>query len=325
MARSITALVGVVVVVMLLCLSALTSCGGSTARTLLQGCVVPPSGGGRPAPLHQWDDEQRGNAAVIVDVGRKMAVSPRGWVVAVATAMQESSLRNLPDLGGGNDHDSIGLFQQRPSQGWGTPAQLADPRYAATQFYTRLENVPEWLELPLTVAAQDVQRSATPDAYAKWEPDATVLVLSLTTSGDFASAPVGPCATGDWTQPVHAPIVSGFRTADRPTHDGDDPAAARGTVIVAASAGTVQTATCNAHLPDGTEYSCDQDGSPQVLGCGWYVDIAHPGGVLTRYCHMQTRPFVRVRQPRVRPEVTELANPRVSEGDVVGRDHGPAD
>jgi murein DD-endopeptidase MepM/ murein hydrolase activator NlpD len=255
------------------------------------------SGPGASAPLHQWDAEQRSNAAGIVDVGRKMAVPPRGWVIAVATAMQESSLRNLPDLGSGNDHDSIGLFQQRPSQGWGTPAQLADPRYAATQFYTRLVTVPNWLELPLTVAAQDVQHSATPDAYAKWEPDATVLVLTLTTSGDLASAPVGPCAAGDWTQPVHAPIVSGFRTADRPTHDGDDLAAARGTVIVAASAGTVQTATCNAHLADGTGYSCDQDGSAQVLGCGWYVDIAHPGGVITRYCHMQTRPFVTVGQP----------------------------
>src|SRR5207247_2642707 len=82
-----------------------------------------------------------------------------------AAAMQESSLTNTP--GGGPD--SVGLFQQRPSQGWGTPAQLMDPVYAATQFYTRLLRVPHWQDLPLTVAAQAVQRSAFPDAYAKHE------------------------------------------------------------------------------------------------------------------------------------------------------------
>jgi murein DD-endopeptidase MepM/ murein hydrolase activator NlpD len=292
MARSITALAGTITAVLLLCMSALASGGWSPTDTLLGGCFAPPPAGTTPAALHQWDSDQRGNATTIVDVGRAMAVPPRGWVIAVATAMQESSLRNLPDLGTHNDHDSIGLFQQRPSQGWGTPAQLAHPRYAATAFFTKLETIPDWLDLPLSVAAQKVQVSARPDAYAKWELDAAALVASFTTSGDFVSARPGICAAGTWTQPVHAGIVSGFRTPGRPTHDGDDLGAARGTTVVAASAGTVQTVTCNAHLADGTPYSCNRDGSLTVLGCGWYVDIAHPDGVITRYCHLQTRPLV---------------------------------
>jgi hypothetical protein len=89
--------------------------------------------------------------------------------------MQESGLRNL-DFG---DRDSLGLFQQRPSQGWGTPAQILDPTYAATKFYQKLIAVPGWRQLPLTVAAQRVQVSAYPDAYAKWEPDARAVVATV--------------------------------------------------------------------------------------------------------------------------------------------------
>ena len=81
-----------------------------------------------------------------------------GWVVAVATAMQESGLRNLGHLGDRNDHDSLGLFQLRPSQGWGTPAQALNPTYAATAFYVTLLRVPGWESMPLTEAAQAVQR-----------------------------------------------------------------------------------------------------------------------------------------------------------------------
>jgi cell wall-associated NlpC family hydrolase len=116
-----------------------------------------------------------------------MSVPPRGWVVAVATAMQESHLRNLPNLGSSNDHDSLGLFQQRPSQGWGTPAQILDPTYASTKFFTHLLAVKGWQSMPLTDAAQAVQRSAYPDAYAKWEPDATQLVGALV--ADDAGSP----------------------------------------------------------------------------------------------------------------------------------------
>lgn len=78
--------------------------------------------------------------------------------IALATALQESALRNI-DYG---DRDSLGLFQQRPSQGWGTPAQIMDPVYSAGVFYDRLAEVPGYSRLPLTVAAQRVQRSGFP-------------------------------------------------------------------------------------------------------------------------------------------------------------------
>jgi cell wall-associated NlpC family hydrolase len=112
--------------------------------------------------------------------------------------MQESHLRNLPNLGASNDHDSLGLFQQRPSQGWGTPAQIMDPTYASTKFYSKLLTIKGWQSLPVTEAAQAVQRSAYPDAYAKWEPDATQLVGALVAgNGGTTPASQGQTCTID--------------------------------------------------------------------------------------------------------------------------------
>ena len=130
------------------------------------------------------DTAQRQNAATIIGVARGMGAPPRAWLIALATAMQESTLNNI-NYG---DRDSLGLFQQRPSQGWGTPAQVTDPVYATTIFIERLLEVPGWDSLPVTVAAQTVQRSAFPDAYAKWEGLATELVQQL---ADVA--PINPC------------------------------------------------------------------------------------------------------------------------------------
>jgi hypothetical protein len=132
-----------------------------------------------PEPPTAWNEEQRANAATIVQVGLALGIPERGLIIAVATAMQESSLYNLGHLGERNDHDSLGLFQQRPSMGWGTPEQVTDPVYAATAFYLALQRVPNWQSLELTVAAQSVQRSAFPNAYAKWETDATALTQQI--------------------------------------------------------------------------------------------------------------------------------------------------
>jgi peptidoglycan DL-endopeptidase CwlO len=127
------------------------------------------------ATLETLSDEQKQNATTIIGVGKEMNTPPKAWLVALATAMQESTLRNI-DYG---DRDSLGLFQQRPSQGWGSPAQVTDPQYSARTFYERLLLVPGWEQLPVTVAAQTVQRSAFPDAYAKWETLAAGLVGQL--------------------------------------------------------------------------------------------------------------------------------------------------
>jgi cell wall-associated NlpC family hydrolase len=136
------------------------------------------------APLGEWSAEQMTNAATIVEVGEADQVPEYGWVIAVATAIQESDLINV-DYG---TSDSLGLFQQQPDEGWGTPAQVMDPVYAANKFYQALLQVPGWQQLPLTVAAQDVQRSAYPDAYAQWQDAATAIVDDLTGGTDTVSA-----------------------------------------------------------------------------------------------------------------------------------------
>ncbi|MCW2532603.1 MAG: hypothetical protein JWP62_2173 [Blastococcus sp.] len=108
--------------------------------------------------------EQVANAATIAAVGRDRGLPERAVVIALATAQQESRLRNL-DYG---DRDSLGLFQQRPSSGWGTPAEVQDPIYAAGKFYDHLVEVPGWETGRLTDVAQRVQRSAFPEAYEQW-------------------------------------------------------------------------------------------------------------------------------------------------------------
>ncbi|GGX90208.1 hypothetical protein [Streptomyces hiroshimensis] len=120
--------------------------------------------------------EQAVNAATISAVGSERGLPERAVTIALATAMQESGLRNIHH----GDRDSLGLFQQRPTQGWGSAQQITDPVYAAGKFYDHLVEVPGYSRLPLTVAAQKVQRSGFPQAYAKHEPDASLLSSALT-------------------------------------------------------------------------------------------------------------------------------------------------
>ena len=139
---------------------------------------------GSVTPLN---DERRTNAQIIVNVGREMGISDYGIVIALATAMQESSLRNI----NWGDRDSVGLYQQRPSSGWGTVEQIMDPAYATRLFFGGPDNpnkgktrglldIAGWESMALTVAAQRVQISAYPDAYAKWEPSAWAWLYELT-------------------------------------------------------------------------------------------------------------------------------------------------
>ena len=276
---------------------------GEDGNAVLAGCgnnvMIDPNA--EFPEIGPYSAEQVQNAAVIISVGQDLGVPVRGWVIAVATAMQESRLTNLGHLGDQNDHDSLGLFQQRPSSGWGTPDQVTDPVYASTKFYEKLQTVEDWETLPLTVAAQRVQISAFPDAYAKHEPLATEIVNTLTGGGARVSAvdtQLGTCtqpgqlSASGWMSPVEGPVWSGFKTPERPTHYGVDIGAPRGATVVAASAGTVITSECNASLY-GEPYSCDVDGSPEVAGCGWYVNILHAGDFLTRYCHFGSAPLVK--------------------------------
>ncbi|MBU8578098.1 peptidoglycan-binding protein [Brevibacterium luteolum] len=136
------------------------------------------------------DQTQIDNARTIIGVGRGGALPDQGIVIALMTAMQESSMYNL-DYG---DRDSLGLFQQRPSMGWGAPEQVTDPVYASKSFYginpegsnPGLIQINGWESMAPTQAAQAVQRSAYPDAYAKWEPLAREL---LAAHGDAPAIP----------------------------------------------------------------------------------------------------------------------------------------
>jgi len=121
------------------------------------------------------DGTQMANAATIAAVGITRGLPERAMVVALATALQESKLENLA----GGDRDSVGLFQQRPSQGWGTEAQIRDPRYSSGRFYNALIRVKGWQEMRVTEAAQRVQRSAYPEAYQRWADEAEVLTKAL--------------------------------------------------------------------------------------------------------------------------------------------------
>jgi hypothetical protein len=160
--------------------------GGYLARQKLgDGLTLPPIIGAPECVVRadgevRLDPEQMANAATIAAVGIRRGVPDRAVTVALATALQESKLHNLKHLGGGNDHDSVGLFQQRPSQGWGTEAQILDPRYASAHFYSALTRIKGWEKLRITEAAQRVQRSAYPEAYDKWVNEATVLARALT-------------------------------------------------------------------------------------------------------------------------------------------------
>jgi murein DD-endopeptidase MepM/ murein hydrolase activator NlpD len=118
-----------------------------------------------------------------------------------------------------------------------------------------------------------------------------VRAVSLPLCATATAGPEPAATRGAYMLPVAAGIVSGYRSPMRPTHDGVDLGAARFTPIHAAAAGRVITVVCNV-----STHNCDVDGSPSLTGCGWYVEILHADGYVTRYCHMVRRPSVSVGQ-----------------------------
>jgi hypothetical protein len=121
-------------------------------------------------------DAQARNATLISAIAIRRGMPAHAATIGLAAALQESKLYNVR----GGDRDSLGLFQQRPSQGWGTPQQILDPVHATNAFYDALERVPGYADLPVTVAAQRVQRSGYPSAYAVYEDDARALASAMT-------------------------------------------------------------------------------------------------------------------------------------------------
>ncbi|MFF0819812.1 hypothetical protein ACFYUR_05425 [Micromonospora haikouensis] len=144
-------------------------------NTVDAGKLIPNGVQGTQSRI-DLDAEQTANAKAIIAATKKTGLDERAAVISIGTALQESKLQNLGHLGDRNDHDSLGLFQQRPSSGWGTPEQITDPQYATTAFLKGLRQVDGWQDMPLTDAAQTVQVSAYPDAYAQWEQQAADLV-----------------------------------------------------------------------------------------------------------------------------------------------------
>lgn len=224
--------------------------------------------------------DQLANAQTILSVAQAKQVPSYGWVVGLATALQESGLRNL-------DHghlDSLGLFQQRPSMGWGTPEQILDPEYAAGQFFDRLLAVPGWQEMTVTAAAQAVQRSGFPDAYAQHEDTARALVAELAPHVEVATlTQTSTCAAGAGIDTdVVMPLPAGtYTNADNygqtsshwaTFHTGVDFAAPCGTPVLAATAGTVIVETGSSVAWSGT----------------WLVKVqTAPGALTTWYGHLQ--------------------------------------
>nr|WP_067509166.1 M23 family metallopeptidase [Actinoplanes sp. TFC3] len=329
--RRIALLVALVATLALLC------CGGGVSALLFgvfdenkSNLTLSAAGCGANGPvnpdsklpkLQSYGSAQMKNAAIIINTGAELHLPPRAWVIAVATAMQESRLTNLGNLGARNDHDSLGLFQQRPSSGWGTPDEVTDPKYAATKFYNKLKTIKGWETMSLTRAAQRVQISAYPDAYAKHELVATQIVNVLAdgaanaagSSVQMVCASAADVAASGWTNPlaVKGPdahewnVGSGFRTSDRPTHQGVDLIVEKRTPVRSVADGVVSRVKCDETFSG--KLDCDHDGYPGKGGCGWMLEIRHAGNIMTRYCHLVERPSLQPGQKVTAGEAVALS------------------
>ncbi len=173
MSRSRSGFALIVVLVVLVTGVVVVALLGRSGKQLFAGDQCTAVVNGADATL---DLEQARYASIIVAGSVKHDMPPRAATIALATAFQESGIRNL-DHG---HHDSLGLFQQRPSMGWGTEAQIMDPYYATDRFYAALAKIADYSDLAVTAAAQRVQRSAYGDAYAKHESRARILASAMT-------------------------------------------------------------------------------------------------------------------------------------------------
>jgi hypothetical protein len=274
-------LVGTAVVVTMTLTSEAQGRAGTAPR--LGTCSAPG------VPVDGLDETQMANVGIIAAVATEVGVPTRGVVVAIATALQESRLRNLASravpasVGQPNegvvpgDHDSVGVFQQRPAWWDGDVAKGMSARYQARQFFggaddtpaiPGLLDIPGWEQMPVTVAAQKVQRSAFPLAYAQWEGTAVAAASAVLGQG-VECQPVAS-GSGDWVMPTEGRRTGDFGQCGGPwvrCHTGQDYANVPGTLVLATSAGRV------VHVgPLGTY--------------GLMVKIDHGGGVTTISAHL---------------------------------------
>jgi hypothetical protein len=267
---------------------------GSSASSEIMtpaSCVVIPTPGpagaapAQPRTSAPWSAEQVSNARIIAQRGQAAKAGANGVIVALMTAMQESALRNLPR----GDRDSAGLFQQRPSAGWGTREQILDPVKASDAFYgvaahtdnPGLTDIPGWQSLPLGVLAQAVQRSAYPTLYNRWEPDARAMAQWLLSGAagtlDCTGANGPAQVSGSWAHPLApAPyaLVSPFGMRFDPVsgawsmHRGQD---------FAVPIGTPDRAACDGVIVRLDDADADGGGMQTDLDCG--------GGIVIKYMH----------------------------------------
>jgi hypothetical protein len=212
--------------------------------------------------------EQLQNAQTIVSVGRQMGANERDLVISLMTAFQESRLENL-NYG---DRDSLGLFQQRPSAGWGTRSQIMNPRYAAAKFFENLLRIRNRGGMRLTVAAQAVQRSAFPEAYARWEELARA-VLGNPGAGVY---PVGGYDTfhanqqTTWNNPWE--VMAGLGPLDTiqtlPQQEGPFSSVMAGGPAESATAGPAASLEQQASLDMDTDLDPDFEWGPDFLSTG---------------------------------------------------------
>nr|WP_218063376.1 hypothetical protein [Arthrobacter sp. SDTb3-6] len=233
--------------------------GGFWVANYFRDALAPPLAIGCTATAgsqsYSLAVDQTENAALISALSVRRGMPARAASIAVATALQESKLRNIAY----GDMDSLGLFQQRPSQEWGTAAEIMNPVYAASAFYNSLDKVPGYVDMPLNDAAQIVQRSAFPQAYAQHEDLARAFASALTgQSAEALSCTLPPASTAA----TPAAVVAGLHAVFGPlpssaTSDGGTPA-----LLVPATGATgwavAQWAVANAH----------QDGITQVAYAG---------------------------------------------------------
>ncbi len=168
--RLVTPVVGGILVVLIAAAGVVWWRGSVAGIAVREHCTATVD-----ATTVELDPDQAGNAAIIAAVAARRSLPARAASIGIATAMQESKLTNV----GYGDRDSLGLFQQRPSQGWGTARQVMDPVYAANAFYNALVKIDGYQTMPITEVAQRVQRSAFPSAYAQHEPEARTMASAL--------------------------------------------------------------------------------------------------------------------------------------------------